>query len=102
MKNKPQQTLKSRDEFIQFFRRIPKKKWTTGGQFCEHGRCCAYGHLGVRFSFSDSPSAQQLRQLETIHPSGRDVVATNDRRNDQFPQRSAKDRVIAWLKALSA
>lgn len=92
--------LKTVEDFIEFFRSIPKNKWTTTGQFCAHGRCCAFGHLGARYGTRDTPNSARIASLTEMHPSGRRLISVNDSRAGTFMQRSAKARVLAYLQQL--
>ncbi|WP_285011232.1 hypothetical protein [Pedobacter faecalis] len=46
------------DYFIEKFEAIPEDKWTTNEFADEQGRCCAFGHCGMRQGlFSDEGEA---------------------------------------------
>lgn len=97
MKNKPQQTPKTKKQFLDFFSKIPTDKWTTCGNYhtVDRRRSCAIGHAKNSFGHTIQVEAK----LESLQANGLRLVEVNDQRSVSFPQRSAKERVLAFIKA---
>jgi hypothetical protein len=47
MKAKQTKELKTREQFLEFFRQIPEDNWTSVVLERDDGACCALGHLGI-------------------------------------------------------
>lgn len=82
--------------FISKFEAIPEDRWMTGDFVDESGRCCAFGHCGVRPlspGFNGGDEAYALACLLRNCTS-----SINDGQDDRYKQPTPKQRILAALR----
>ena len=96
--------FKTLDEFIDFYKEIPSRKWTAH-DFSYGGQYCAVGHLGIKswsFTIKQKRMLKRLTKLThgstTVFKYPTNLVDVNNGNNRKYSQRSPRSRVLAYLK----
>jgi len=84
--------------FISKFEAIPEDRWITRDLADDAGRCCAFGHCGVRHvepGPNDSEEADALAALLQHR-----TALINDGDTEEYQQPTPKQRILAALNDL--
>lgn len=86
----------SHDYFINKFSSIPEEDWGIGEYVDRDGKCCAYGHCGVRIDSGPNEEAAALSKL------GSYISFVNDNFTNVYGKYGAtpKQRIVNYLKEL--
>ncbi len=80
--------------FIRKFTAIPEELWTTGHYVKPNGTKCATGHCGETLGYTTDES-EAFAELFSI--LDREAINVNDGYNDEYPQPTPKQRILAAL-----
>lgn len=89
------------DYFIEKFKAIPDKEWTTGTFTRKHYEHCAMGHCGVDWQKRTNEGDALANIFLTKIKNCTAVANVNDGKNILFQQETPKARILAaleWLK----
>lgn len=97
--------MKIVDKFIKFFSAIPEDKWCVSDFKNEKGQCCVLGFLGMNednmYDSKNYPKeAGLLVSLFSKHLDGAWPANINNGYHRDFPQKTAKGRVLAALRKI--
>ena len=82
--------------FISKFEAIPEDRWTAGYYVDDAGRCCAFGHCGVRPSDPGPAIGEEADALASLlHHL---TASINDGQDDRYTQPTPKQRILAALR----
>ena len=81
--------------FIKKFEAIPEDRWTTDDYMDDAGRCCAFGHCGVRH-LKPTPYSEEADSLASLLQHC--TAAINDGQDDRYKQPTPKQRILAALR----
>jgi hypothetical protein len=92
---KKQEALKITKKFINFYSRIPEKKWCIGELDNNQGQQCALGH--IIYNDNMAPYETALRRLLSV--VGARIVMVNDNIEDKYTKfgDTPKKRIVGVL-----
>ncbi len=89
--------LKTLQEFYDFYFAIPDELWCTG-EFVKGNACCALGLIGERNDQSKWTKNTHLL-AELLGVAIEDIMFVNDDLDNDFPQPTPKERILALIKS---